>query len=69
MQFSRKAYVGYTATPFANIFIHESNETRDEGPDLFPSAFIINLGAPSNYIGLRGYLVGPPRKGGPVSCL
>ncbi|MFL4198037.1 endonuclease, partial [Escherichia coli] len=51
MQFSRKAYVGYTATPFANIFIHESNETRDEGPDLFPSAFIINLGAPSNYIG------------------
>ncbi|MCV5473299.1 hypothetical protein OFN43_31075, partial [Escherichia coli] len=33
MQFSRKAYVGYTATPFANIFIHESNETRDEGPD------------------------------------
>ncbi|MGQ0417881.1 Z1 domain-containing protein, partial [Bacillus sp. HC-TM] len=51
LMFSRKAYVGYTATPFANIFIHESNETRDEGPDLFPSAFIINLGAPSNYIG------------------
>ncbi|MBI1676079.1 Z1 domain-containing protein [Shewanella sp. DW31] len=49
--FSRKAYVGYTATPFANIFIHERGETKDEGPDLFPSAFIINLGAPSNYIG------------------
>ncbi len=49
--FSRKAYVGYTATPFANIFIHERSETAEEGPDLFPSAFIINLGAPSNYIG------------------
>lgn len=49
--FQRKAYVGYTATPFANIFIHERNETREEGPDLFPAAFIHNLGAPSNYIG------------------
>jgi hypothetical protein len=49
--FARSAYVGYTATPFANIFIHERGETRIEGPDLFPSAFIINLAAPSNYIG------------------
>jgi hypothetical protein len=49
--FSRSAYVGYTATPFANIFIHEKGATREEGPDLFPSAFIVNLGAPSNYIG------------------
>jgi hypothetical protein len=49
--FARSAYVGYTATPFANIFIHERGETRDEGPDLFPSAFIVNLAAPSNYIG------------------
>lgn len=49
--FQRKAYVGYTATPFANIFIHERNATPNEGPDLFPAAFIINLGAPSSYIG------------------
>jgi hypothetical protein len=49
--FSRSAYVGYTATPFANIFIHERGETKMEGPDLFPSAFIVNLAAPSNYIG------------------
>lgn len=49
--FTRKAYVGYTATPFANIFIHERGATQDEGPDLFPSSFIINLGAPSNYVG------------------
>jgi len=49
--FARSAYVGYTATPFANIFIHERGETRDEGPDLFPASFIINLAAPSNYVG------------------
>lgn len=49
--FSKSAYVGYTATPFANIFIHRKNATKDEGPDLFPEAFIINLAAPSNYVG------------------
>lgn len=49
--FNKSAYVGYTATPFANIFIHEQSETTTEGPDLFPSAFIINLAAPSTYIG------------------
>ena len=49
--FARKAYVGYTATPFANIFIHERGETKEHGPDLFPSAFITNLAAPSNYVG------------------
>lgn len=49
--FSRKAYVGYTATPFANIFIHEKSATEGHGPDLFPSAFITSLGAPTNYIG------------------
>jgi hypothetical protein len=49
--FAKSAYVGYTATPFANIFIHRRNETADEGPDLFPQSFIINLAAPSNYVG------------------
>lgn len=49
--FDKKAYVGYTATPFANIFIHRQGETKDEGPDLYPKAFIINLAAPSNYVG------------------
>lgn len=49
--FAKKAYVGYTATPFANIFIHRQNETSEEGPDLFPHSFIVNLAAPSNYVG------------------
>lgn len=65
--FSKKAYVGYTATPFANIFIHERGETREEGPDLFPASFIINLAAPSNYIGpakVFGLRAGDGREGG-----
>lgn len=49
--FAKRAYVGYTATPFANIFIHRQNETPEEGPDLFPQSFIVNLAAPSNYVG------------------
>ena len=49
--FAQSAYVGYTATPFANIFIHERGSTRQEGSDLFPAAFIVNLAAPSDYIG------------------
>lgn len=49
--FEQKAYVGYTATPFANIFIHEQAETAEEGPDLFPGSFILSLPAPSDYFG------------------
>jgi hypothetical protein len=43
--FHRYGYVGYTATPFANIFIPLDKD------NLFPRDFIINLPAPSNYIG------------------
>ncbi|SNQ60393.1 Z1 domain-containing protein [Candidatus Methanoperedens nitratireducens] len=49
--FEKTAYVGYTATPFANIFIFPQGETDRHGKDLFPESFIINLPAPSNYIG------------------
>lgn len=49
--FDKSAYVGYTATPFANIFIHEKARTKDLGEDLFPRSFIINLPTPSNYTG------------------
>ena len=43
--FTRSAYVGYTATPFANIFIPLDPN------NLFPRDFIISLPTPSNYIG------------------
>lgn len=49
--FNQKAYVGYTATPFANIFMHHENEHSIYGKDLFPSSFIISMEAPSNYFG------------------
>lgn len=66
--FSRSAYVGYTATPFANIFIHERAATKNEGPDLFPSAFIQNLAAPSNYVG-PGTVFGRPHASGRMGQL
>ncbi|MCY1022100.1 Z1 domain-containing protein [Pyxidicoccus sp. MSG2] len=49
--FERNAYVGYTATPFANIFIHDAGQTEEYGEDLFPRSFITNLPAPSDYVG------------------
>jgi len=62
--FQQSAYIGYTATPFANIFIPMLAEDETKGvdisikdyeftvgQDLFPKDFIINIPAPSNYIG------------------
>lgn len=41
----RCTYVGYTATPFANVFI---DPTQD---DLYPKSFILNLPRPEGYFG------------------
>jgi len=49
--FQKSAYVGYTATPYANIFIHKDDYHPKLGDDLFPRHFIISLPQPSNYIG------------------
>ncbi|MBP2512116.1 Z1 domain-containing protein [Sphingomonas sp. PvP018] len=49
--FRRSAYIGYTATPFANIMIHDERAAQDFGADLFPSAFIVSLSAPNDYFG------------------
>jgi hypothetical protein len=51
-KFQKSSYVGYTATPFANIFIYPKSYTqKDWGEDLFPRSFVVNLPTPSNYIG------------------
>ena len=51
--FDRSCYVGYTATPFANIFIDPDDE------DLFPRDFIVSLDPPDNYFGAsRVFLAG-----------
>jgi hypothetical protein len=49
--FRKRCYVGYTATPFANIFIDPDNDHLEHGRDLFPEHFIYSLDAPSNYFG------------------
>lgn len=48
----RYSYVGYTATPFANIFI-DPDQTGDEilADELFPADFIYSLEPPDNYVG------------------
>jgi hypothetical protein len=63
--FDQSSYVGYTATPFANVLIHnlaesgidnttKKNEDPDRleiGEDLFPRSFIVSLPTPSNHVG------------------
>jgi hypothetical protein len=51
--YDRKSYIGYTATPFANVFIHPKAKTKNEGEDLFPKSFIQDLPEPSNYYGIK----------------
>ena len=49
--FERTTYVGFTATPFANVFIYPDTEEQMATADLFPEDFIYVLPTPSNYIG------------------
>lgn len=50
-KFEKNSYVGYTATPFANILIDDQAQNRTFGRDLFPSSFIAMLEKPNNYMG------------------
>jgi len=59
--FNQNTFIGYTATPYANLFISQEydkdaiTEVKKKkykiGEDLFPRDFIINIKAPTNYIG------------------
>lgn len=49
--FHKRAYIGYTATPYANIYIEPDVHHPVLGKDLFPSSFIEYLRPPSNYFG------------------
>jgi hypothetical protein len=51
--FTNTSYLAVTATPFANIFIDNENESEMFGDDLFPSDFIHLLDSPIAYIGAR----------------
>lgn len=51
--FTKSSYVGFTATPFANIFIDPDTNDDMLKEDLFPKDYIYSLNAPTNYIGAR----------------
>lgn len=44
--FPKVGYIGYTATPFANLLIHPADEN-----DFYPRDFIVNLPQPKGYQG------------------
>lgn len=46
----RAQYVGYTATPFANVFVDPDDER-----DLFPADFVLSLHRPPGYMGVREF--------------
>lgn len=46
----RAQYVGYTATPFANVFIDP-----DDPVDLFPKDFVCALSQPTGYMGVQDF--------------
>ena len=53
--FPRSSFVGYTATPFANIFIDPDSEREmtngQNYADIFPRHFVACLDPPDNYVG------------------
>jgi len=60
--FKRSAYVAYTATPYANIFIDHKAAHNTVGNDLFPKDFIYALDAPTNYFGARKIFIDSERR-------
>ncbi len=59
--FNQNTFIGYTATPYANLYIpsswsddlytHVKDVKLKVGEDLFPRDFIVNIPPPSNYVG------------------
>ncbi len=51
--FKKASYVGFTATPYANVFINPDTKEDMEKENLFPKDYIYCLDAPTNYIGAK----------------
>jgi len=67
-KFQRVAYVGYTATAFANVLIDHEAEDVEVYEDLYPKDFILTLFPRPNYVGAsrlfgRDALEGTPEDG------
>ena len=48
LELPRVAYVGYTATPFANVLVNPADES-----DIYPRSFMYSLPKPATYFGSR----------------
>lgn len=51
--FTKSSYIGFTATPYANIFINPETDDEMEKQDLFPKDYIYVLGESNKYIGIQ----------------
>ena len=51
--FSCKTYVGYTATPFANLLINPLHQDDSGRSDVFPKDFIYSIKTASEYLGTK----------------
>lgn len=51
--FKNANYLGFTATPFANVFIDPDSVDAMNHADLFPENFIYSLPIPATYIGAK----------------
>ncbi len=49
--FTQSAYIGYTATPFANVLIDSKSTDDEAGDDIFPRSFIYTLEQSTAYFG------------------
>ncbi|MDB3978199.1 hypothetical protein N9395_02250 [Pseudomonadales bacterium] len=74
--FDRRTYLGYTATPFANVLQHYTDPPKEnwvitsgkerrefsQVPNLFPDNFIARIRSPRNYVGAKQIFetVAPP---------
>ena len=56
--FKKSSYVGYTATPFANILIDPAAQSDEEGSDIFPRSFIYTLEPSTTYFGSEKVFAG-----------
>ena len=52
--FDRHSYIGYTATPFANVLIDAKTDEESLNRDLYPRNFIVSLPKPPDFLSYMG---------------
>ena len=69
--FNHSAYVGYTATPFANVLIDEKLDDEVYGKSLYPRDFIICMKRPDAYFGAKKFFANPdyPEEDSPFTTI